>query len=263
MCYDDEAKPPLPPGQTGAYHAEDIVLASADGNQFSAYLAVPEQSQQPTVQVIIYPDVRGLHEFYKELARRFAEIGVTALALDYFGRTAGMSSRAEGFEFMPHVDQMTLNSFSADVHAALDYLRMQYDPQRPTFVIGFCMGGTLALLTATNPDFKFAGVIPFYAGFKRDFGGSGTALDNAERIIYPVLGLFGGADPGIPENLVRELDDRLDKAGVSHHIEIYAGAPHSFFDRRAAVFADASADAWRRVMAFIKGEKQPESEIMA
>jgi len=66
-----------------------------------------------------------------------------------------------------------------------------------------------------------------------------------------VLGLFGGADQGIPPEQVQEFDEALDKAGVEHKIIVYPGAPHSFFDRRATDFAEASADAWRQVLSFI------------
>src|SRR5436309_9831387 len=73
MCYDDNARPPLPPSEAGAAHGEDIVLEAADGNRFAAYAAQPGK---PTgAQILIFPDVRGLHQFYKELALRFAEIG--------------------------------------------------------------------------------------------------------------------------------------------------------------------------------------------
>ncbi|TMC33173.1 MAG: hypothetical protein E6J31_18025, partial [Chloroflexi bacterium] len=103
MCYDDNARPPLPPSEAGAAHGEDIVLEAADGNRFAAYAAQPGK---PTgAQILIFPDVRGLHQFYKELALRFAEIGITAVAIDYFGRTAGIGSRDDSFEYMPHVQQ--------------------------------------------------------------------------------------------------------------------------------------------------------------
>src|SRR5450432_2757477 len=119
MCYDDEARPPLPPGSSGHAHGHEIILTASDGNQFAGFYASP--SQPNGAGVLIYPDVRGLHQFYKELALRFAEIGVTALTLDYFGRSAGLSSRDESFEYMPHVQQIKMESWSLDVQAGLDY----------------------------------------------------------------------------------------------------------------------------------------------
>jgi carboxymethylenebutenolidase len=247
MCYDDEARPPAPPATNGVAHGADLVLTAADGNRFAAYAAHP--SRPTGAQIVIYPDVRGLHTFYKELALRFAETGIAALAFDYFGRSAGLTARDESFEFMPHVQQMTLPGFFADVAAALAHLRAT-GGGRATFVTGFCMGGGLALISGSQ-DFGLAGVIPFYSGLGRDWGGTGTPLARAARSKYPVLGLYGGADPSIPPDQLQALDAALAQAGVEHEIVVYPGAPHSFFDRRATEFAAESADAWRRVLAFI------------
>lgn len=251
MCYDDNAQPPNPPGEVGEAHGEDIVLTAADGNRFAAYFAQPAKPGQS--QVIIYPDVRGLHQFYKDLALRFAEVGISAIAVDYFGRTAGLTSRDESFEFMPHVMQLKIDSFLQDVTEALNYLRTNATggANGAVFPVGFCMGGTLSFITGTEKSLGFAGVIGFYAGITRDFGGRGTLLEQADKVVYPALGLFGGEDPGIPVTAVQSLDEKLDVAGVEHNIIIYPGAPHSFFDRKAAEFADTSADAWKQVLSFI------------
>lgn len=249
MCYDSDARPPYPPISGGAADGKDIVLTAPDGNQFAAYIAYAAQPAGP--QIVIFPDVRGLHQFYKELALRFAEVGVRALAIDYFGRTAGLTPRAENFEYMPHVEQMTIPTFLTDVTAALAYLRGLSATDRATFIVGFCRGGTLALHTGAE-EFNLAGLIPFYAGLSRPIPGSrGSTLEQAAKIRYPVLGLFGGADQGIPASDIAQLDQQLDTAAVPHHIVTYAGAPHSFFDRKYAEYADASADAWTRILNFI------------
>ena len=249
MCYDDQAQPPASPDASGQARGEELVLAASDGNRFAAYLATPEQPA--TAAVLIYPDVRGLFQFYKDLALRFGETGVTALAIDYFGRTAGLTGRDESFEFRPHVQQLSLDTFTLDVRAALSYLRDTSGSQ-DVFVVGFCLGGTLTLLTGTDAELGFRGLMPFYAGLSRNVGGQGSVLENAERVRYPVLGQFGGADEGIPQEQVQQLDDKLDRAGVEHQIIVYPGAPHSFFDRRAADFADASATAWQHMQRFIQ-----------
>src|SRR6202035_625593 len=106
MCYDDNAHPPEPPGEKGMAHGADLVLTAADGNRFAAYIADPDK--QTDVHVVIYPDIRGLHQFYKELALRFAEAGIRAISFDYFGRTAGLTARDDSFEFMPHVQQLRI-----------------------------------------------------------------------------------------------------------------------------------------------------------
>ena len=250
MCYDDQARPPEPPGRVGVAHGEDIVLTAQDGTQFAAYAAKPEQSA--SAWVLIYPDVRGLHQFYKELALRFAEIGIPAIAIDYFGRTAGLTARDESFDFWPHVAQIKFDSFVQDVQAALGFIRESSGEGAQVFVVGFCMGGTLTLLTGTRRDLGFTGLIPFYSGLSRDVDGQGTALDRAGDIAYPVLAHFGGDDQGIPQDQVQALDEQLDAGGVEHEIVVYPGAPHSFFDRRAEQFAAESAQAWQRSLEFIK-----------
>ncbi|HEY4032807.1 MAG TPA: dienelactone hydrolase family protein [Ktedonobacteraceae bacterium] len=247
MCYDDNARPPLPPEQGGNARGEEIVLTAADGNRFAAYIARPEHAGG--AQIIIYPDVRGLHQFYKDLALRFAEIGIKALTIDYFGRTAGLSARDDSFEFWPHVQQLKLQTFFTDVQAALEYLRSDSDHALSTFTVGFCLGGSLSLLSGAE-DFGLSGLIAFYAGLSRNMG-NGTVLERSTQIKYPVLGLFGGADQGIPTEQVHELDQNLSTTGIEHDVVIYPDAPHSFFDRRAVAYADASTDAWKRVLRFI------------
>lgn len=248
MCYDGNARPPEPPGERGAATGKDLVLTAADGTQFYAYLAEPGDGFN--AQVLIYPDVRGLHQFYKDLALRFAEVGIRALALDYFGRSAGLTERDESFEYMPHVGEMSIPTFFSDVDAGLALL--QKDSSAKIFVLGFCMGGTLALISGTR-NLPVAGLIPFYAGMTRKFvGADGTALEMAHGIKNPVLGLFGGADQGIPVEKVQELDAELDKAGVEHKLVVYENAPHSFFDRKQTEFAEASENAWTRVLDFIR-----------
>ncbi|MSP13331.1 MAG: dienelactone hydrolase family protein [Chloroflexi bacterium] len=249
MCYDNDARPPEPPQPGGKASGKDIELISADGNHFAAYLAQPAQPKG--AQVLIYPDIRGLHQFYKDLALRFAEQGIRALAIDYFGRTAGLGPRDDTFDFRQHLPYFQFPAFLSDVAAALAYLGHDSNTQKPTFTLGFCMGGSLSLLTGTE-DFDLAGIIGFYAGLSRTLSGSqGSTLEMAPKIHYPLLGLFGGADQGIPVSDVHKLDAALDEAGVDHKIIIYPEAPHSFFDRKFAEYAEASADAWQQVLGFI------------
>lgn len=256
MCYDDKSSPPHPPGAAGKATGELVTLTASDGNPFYAYLALPEGHTH--TGVVIYPDVRGLFQFYKDLALRFAEVGIAAIAIDYFGRTAGLTSRDGDFEYMPHVEQLKLETVTLDVKAALAHLRDKAGADLKVFVTGFCMGGSLTLITGTNRELGLSGLIPFYAGVKRNFDGKGTVLDFAPRVVYPVVGFFGGADQGIPQSAVDEIDTQLDQAGVAHALKVYPGTPHSFFDRMAEQYADASADAWTRLLAFIQtGTPQP------
>ena len=99
-------------------------------------------------------------------------------------------------------------------------------------------------------------MVGFYAGLGRKWDeAKGTVLEAARFIRIPVLGLFGGADPGIPADQIQVLDQTLDQTGVAHEIVVYPGAPHSFFDRKAAEYAEASADAWKQVLDFIARQR--------
>ena len=253
MCYDSKAHPPeLPDGIGGGGAGEELTLTAADGNRFMAFAA---QADQPKgAQILIYPDIRGLHQFYKELALRFADAGYPALAMDYFGRTAGLTARDETFDWQAHVPQMTWPTFTHDVRAAVAHLRSLSSQPQPIFTMGFCLGGALSLYSSME-DLGLAGVIAFYAGMRRAWDETKGALpDAAVHAKIPVLGLFGGADPGIPGEQVQALDSILDRAGVSHSIHSYADAPHSFFDRSYAQWKEACDDAWRRIFEFVEAE---------
>jgi carboxymethylenebutenolidase len=251
MCFDLDARPPIPPIAGGATDARELLLTSADGTRFAAYAARAAQSRG--AGMIVLPDVRGLHPYYKELALRFAEHGVDAVAVDYFGRTAGQDDRGEGFDFMTHVPQTTPETLQADIAAAAAFLRSKEGGAiRALFSVGFCFGGALSFLQAAS-GLGYAGVIGFYGwplGLAR-WPDRPKPIDAVSRVACPVLALYGGADPGIPKSAVDDFDQALERARVPHESVVYDGAPHSFFDRRQTEFADASADAWKRVLAFM------------
>jgi carboxymethylenebutenolidase len=252
MCHDLDSHPPITPIAGGALDAERVVLTGQDGNRFLAFRA---RAAAPTgAGVVILPDVRGLHPFYEELAMRFAEVGVEALAIDYFGRTGGTDEpRDDYFEYMPHVDRTSWAGLSSDVRSAAADLRSpEHGAVRSLFTVGFCFGGRQAFVSPTL-GLGLAGAIGFY-GRPTGVHPSGTPapVEVAGSIGSPILGLFGGADAGIPDEVVVSFDAALEAAGVDHRIVTYEGAPHSFFDRKADDFADASAAAWSEVLAFIR-----------
>src|SRR6185312_16181464 len=121
MCFDSDSEPPIPRIAGAAVSHDDLTLTSVDGTELAAFLATPDG--EAAAGVVILPDVRGLYHFYEELALRFAERGYAAIAIDYFGRTAGATTRDENFEYMPHVDQTTDAGVQADTRAGVDRLR--------------------------------------------------------------------------------------------------------------------------------------------
>jgi len=250
MCTSHDSRPPIEPITGAAIDARLITLEGEDGAQFRAYLARPEQGTG--AGIVILPDVRGLHPFFEELAMRFAERGILALAIDYFGRTAGTEPRGDEFEHMAHVEQARWEDLRGDIRTAVAHLRAQDPAPRSVFTTGFCMGGRLSSMSATL-GLGLAGVIPFYGwpvGQNRN--GTPAPAEQADKIECDVLAFYGEADTGIPKEARDAFDAALDKAGVRHETVVYPGAPHGFFDRRAAQFADAATDAWDRTLAFIR-----------
>ena len=247
MCFDHDSRPPIAPIAGGALDAGVVTLTAADGNAFAAYRARP--AEPSGAGLVILPDVRGLYPFYEELALRFAEHGVDALAIDWFGRTAGAATRDAAFEYMPHVTQTTWAGIRADITAAVATLRD--DGVERVHTIGFCMGGRMSFLAGTL-GLDLAGVIGLYGtlvGPWRNDAPEPAAL--ASHIGSPVLGLFGGADGAIPAEHREAFETALTEAGVEHRLVTYEGAPHSFFDRKADEFAAASAAAWDEIVRFV------------
>jgi carboxymethylenebutenolidase len=247
MCFDHDSLPPIPPVEGGAVAHEDLLLEAADGNRFAAFAAHPDEPGGKGV--VILPDVRGLYRFYEELALRFAERGIEALAIDYFGRTAGVGKRGEDFDYREHVAQTTPEGIRADVRAAVEHLR---GSAQTIFTVGFCFGGRNSWLAAASGH-DLAGAIGFYGrpGEGRPSGTPGP-IQRAPEMTAPILALQGGDDPGIPVEDSQALEAALQAAGIEHEVVIYPGAPHSFFDRKHEEFAAASEDAWNRVLAFIE-----------
>ncbi len=242
MCYSDDARPPLPPVGGAAADYGDFVLTASDGNQLAAHFA---RAAKPTgAGMVVLPDVRGLHEFYKELARRFAEAGIDAVAIDYFGRTAGIGDRGEGFEFMPHVEKTTPEGVRADTAAGVADLKSKDGGAvKSVFTVGFCFGGSNSWNQSAGGH-GLGGSIGFYGRPER-------SLDFIPKMKDPLLLLVAGAD-FTPQEAFHDFDRRLTEAKVPHEMHIYEGAPHSFFDRTFDQWKDACDDAWHRMLAFIK-----------
>jgi carboxymethylenebutenolidase len=255
MCFDHDSQPPIPPIAGGALDSTELTLSAEDGNRLTAFRA---RAAEPTgAGVLILPDVRGLHAYYEDLALRFAENGIDAVAIDYFGRTAGLGRRGVGFDHAPHIGRTTHDGLVADLRAGVAHLRSpDGGGARDAFVIGFCFGGRLAFYSASL-DLHLAGVIGFYGwptGPARN--GIPAPIDFIRRMSSPVLAIFGEADDGIPPPSVGMFRVALEEAEVEHTIISYPGAPHAFFDRKADEFVETSRKAWEEVLAFVRSHRR-------
>src|SRR3954449_7134798 len=242
MCHDDDSRPPAPPRSGDVGERGTLTLTAADGTEFSAAYAAPAAPAR--AGVVLLPDIRGLHPYYVALAERFAQAGLPAVAIDYFGRTAGLAetgTRPEDFDWHAHIPQTTPGGIDAYTAAAVEYLRSRTRPDLPVVTVGFCFGGSHAWRQAGG-DLDLAGCAGFY-------GRPAMVGDTAQRAKRPTLMLIAGADQATPVEDQLALAETMRAAGAEVETAVYEGAPHSFFDRAFGEWEDACADAWRRILA--------------
>jgi carboxymethylenebutenolidase len=245
VCFELDSLPPVPEIAGASVSHDDLVLEAADRNRFAAFAAMPEEPGR--TGVVVLPDVRGLYRFYEELALRFAERGYAAVAFDYFGRTGGIGKRDDDFPYMEHVARTTDDGIQADVAAAVAYLRAH--GCTAIVSVGFCFGGRNSWLAAAAGH-GLACAVGFY-GRPGERDGAPGPTQRAAELAAPILALQAGDDANITREHNEAFDAALSAAGVEHELVVYDGAPHSFFDRRYDEHAQASADAWQRVLDFI------------
>ena len=197
---------------------------------------------------MILPDVRGLYRFYEELALRFAERGYAALAIDYFGRTAGVSKREDDWDYMKRSRRRRRPASQADARAAVERLRAE--GCTAIFTVGFCFGGSNSWLRPRR-----ATASPARSGStatrRASAAASRASIARVGEMECPILALQAGDDSNITAEDNAAFEEALTNAGVEHEIVAYDGAPHSFFDRKQEECQNASDDAWSRTLSFI------------
>ncbi|MGW8252046.1 MAG: dienelactone hydrolase family protein [Anaerolineales bacterium] len=201
------------------------------------YLAVPEGAGRYPGLVVIQ-EWWGLVPHIKDVAKRFAGEGFVALAPDlYHGQAASEPDEARKLSM-----ELDRERAVAEILAALAYLQsLDKVAPKKIGVVGFCMGGSLTVATAAASQEVGAAVV-FY-GMPRD-------LDIVDTIQAPLLGLYGEQDHGIPVDLVRSFESKLQEVGVDHEVQIYPNAGHAFFnDTRPHIYQpQAAQDAWQRTL---------------
>jgi carboxymethylenebutenolidase len=240
VCFADGSLAPVAPGAGKAGEQRALTLTAADGNVLLAHEC---RSASPTdvgarVGVVVLPDVRGLHAYYRDLTVRLAEVGWDAVAIDYFGRTAEGEDRGDAFPYMDHVMKTTPEGIALDVAAGVAHLRgLGVDH---VYTLGFCFGGSYSWRQSADTP-RLAGCIGFY-------GRSTAVLEVVDRMTAPLLMLVAGADAHIPVSDARLV---VDAAPVETELVVFEGMPHSFFDRTATEHADACTEAWVRIIDFV------------
>ena len=211
----------------------EMVSFAANGAAAEGYLAVPDQ---PGPGVLVIQEWWGLVGHIKEVADRFAEAGFTALAPDLFHGEATTSPDAAGKLLMA----LAVDRAEQDLRGAADHLATVASGDS-VGVVGFCMGGQLALYAASKSP-RVGACVDFY-------GVHPNVHPDYEAIRCPVLGLFAEKDGFVNAEAVGKLGGSLAAAGVAHQFHTYPGTDHAFFnDRRPAYDPEASADSWDRVI---------------
>jgi carboxymethylenebutenolidase len=219
--------------------AQAHTISFPSGNlQIEGYLALPE-GEGPFPGIVIIHEIFGLNDNIRDIARRFADEGYVALAVDLF---AGRNRAICMVRFMGQMLLKPLNNSSVQgLQGALTFLAAQpgVDGER-LGAIGFCMGGGFAIAWACNDD-RLKAIAPFYARNPRP-------LEAVSRLC-PVVGSYPGKDFTTPEG--QKLDTLLDQYNIPHDIKIYPSAQHSFFNDQGSRYeATASQDSWQRVLVF-------------
>jgi carboxymethylenebutenolidase len=219
----------------------NVEYPGPNGETLTGYLARPE-GDGPWPAVLVIQEWWGLNEHIKDVTNRLAAEGYVALAPDLYH---GVST-SEPNEARKLVMELDMAAAVEEIGSAMDHvLAQEYAAGETGGIVGFCMGGRLALMSALSLE-NLGAVVPFY--------GSPLTPEEAATVTVPVLGLYGELDAGIPVREIRLMDEALQAAGTPVEVVIYEGAQHAFFNdtRPDSYNAEASADAWPRMLAWFE-----------
>jgi len=217
--------------------AQEVSFQSGN-RQLEGYLARPERDG-PFPGIVVIHEAYGLNENMKDIARRFADQGYVALAVDLF---AGGNRAICMFQLISGLLLRSLNNRGVhDLKAALTFLSAQPEVDDARLgAVGYCMGGSYALAWACTDD-RLKAIAPYYAGNPRP-------LEAVARLC-PVVGSYPDKDFTTKQG--QKLDVELERYDVPHDIKIYPGAKHSFFNDTGGNYNEVAArDSWGRVLAF-------------
>ncbi len=234
-------------------------LAATDGTVLSDGFAVPVYEVRPASPgrypvVLVLPEVFGMHEHIRDVARRFAREGFLAVTFEPYAREGGLLHLPDLEAVRQAADPVPDARILADLDAIAAWAK-RHPSARPDRIgmTGFCRGGMFALLYAARSR-ELRAVVSWYGQLRPTKTPGVRAegpLDVAAGIEAPVLGLYGGEDLGIPVADVRAIESTMRASGRTAEFVIYPGAPHAFFaDYRPSYRAEAAKDAWGRCIAW-------------
>ena len=204
--------------------------------------------------VLVVQEIFGLHEYIRDVCRRLAQAGYLALAPDLYVRHGDVSGLTSIDQIRPIVARVPDREVLRDLDAAVAWAAGDGGDPARLGITGFCWGGRITWLYAAHSPRLRAGV----AWYGRLVGEASDAfpehpVDVAAKLRAPVLGLYGGADDGIPLDTVEKMRTAIAAAGGASRIEVYPGAPHGFHaDYRPTYRREAAEDGWRRMLAWFR-----------
>ena len=242
------------PAAPAAVKEEDRTIRAGDGAELREFLALPATGFRRGAVLIIH-DIWGYTDFYKDLARRITQHGHAAALVDFFGRQGDLPESMRAPErtgtkpdamarAVQRAQQLSDERFLADMQTAVDDLLARGASRVAAW--GFCMGGRLAHVAAARVS-GLAGVVAYYGHLQAERGRL-SPLRLASDIKIPLLGIFGGADPGIPPEQIAAFRDALK---TDKEIVVYPDAPHGFLRYGATDHRVAIDDALQRTFRFL------------
>jgi carboxymethylenebutenolidase len=228
--------------------AGEVKIPVKDG-EMPAYRAMPQGGKNlPTVLVV--QEIFGVHEHIKDICRRLAKAGYLAIAPELYARQGDVSRLSNIDDVFKIVSRVPDAQVMSDLDAAAEWGAKNGGDAGKLAVTGFCWGGRITwMFSAHNPKVK-AGV----AWYGRVVGQPSEMspkhpIDVVKDINAPVLGLYGGADAGIPNDTVDRMREALRAAGKKSEIHTYPDAPHGFnADYRPTYRKEAAEDGWKRLL---------------
>jgi carboxymethylenebutenolidase len=236
--------------------AGEIRVPAQDG-EMVAYRAMPAGATSPPV-ILVVQEIFGVHEYIKDTCRRLARLGYMAIAPELFARQGDPRRYSAIPDIVSNiVSKVPDSQVMADLDACVSWARANGGDTMRLGITGFCWGGRITwLYAAHNPQLK-AGVA-WYGRVASPLTDNNPKhpVDIAGQLHAPVLGLYGGADQGIPLDTVERMRSGLaggGKAACASKIHVYDGAPHAFHaDYRPSYRPAEAEDGWQRMLAWFK-----------
>ncbi|MCM2289231.1 MAG: dienelactone hydrolase family protein [Sulfuritalea sp.] len=246
------AQSPIKTGTDGLV-AGELKLPARDGDM-PVYRAMPAGKTGVPV-VLVVSEIFGVHEYIADVCRRLAREGYLAIAPELFARYGDPRKLANVQDILSGIIAKTPDAgVMADLDACVAWAGENGGDTTRLAITGFCWGGRITwLYAAHNPALK-AGVA-WYGRLDGEINDRTPKypLDLAAEFKAPVLGLYGGADQGIPQDDVEAMKDALTKAGSKSQIHVYEGAPHAFHaDYRPTYRKEPAEDGWKRLLAWLR-----------